>query len=94
VEHSAQLAQATAIAASVRYVTAVLRELLEVVAITGAGVLDDAARRTNLEVLVALLAELGAIAPHLQLTEIKRLHIQLVAALPNLLAFFPRLDTV
>jgi hypothetical protein len=92
--HTAQCAHATAIAANVRYLTTVLQELLEVVVISGVGVLDAAARRANLEALVDLLAEVGASAPRRQHAEIKRLHTQIVAALPGLLAFVARLDAV
>jgi transposase-like protein len=92
--HQAKLAQASRSAESVRYLTQVLRELLEVVVITPAGVLDGAARQADLDALVTLLAEVRDLAPAQQHQEIKRLHTHLVEALPDLVAFVAQLDAV
>jgi hypothetical protein len=94
VAHNAKLAQAKCIAEGVRYLTYELRELLEVVVVSAEHVLSGAARQANLEALLVLLAEVGAVAPHAQQAEIKRLHTHLATALPGLLAFVPRLDAV
>jgi transposase-like protein len=92
--HQAKLAQASRSAESVRYLTQVLRELLEVVVITPAGVLDGAGRRAELDALVTLLAEVRDLAPTTQHQEIKRLHTHLLEALPDLLAFVAQVDAV
>jgi hypothetical protein len=92
--HTAQLTQASHIAESVRYLTGVLRELLEVVVISGTGLLDGVARRANVEVLLTLLGEVATLAPRPQQVEIKRLQTHLSDALPNLLAFVAHLDAV
>ena len=92
--HSAKLAQARRIAEGVRYLTYVLRELLEVVVVSAEHLLDGSARQANLEALLVLLAEVGAAAPRAQQAELKRLHKHLATALPALLAFVPQLDAV
>ena len=92
--HAATVAQALQIADGVRYLTHVLRELLEVVVVTRDGVLDGRARRSQLDALLVLLAELGEAAGSGQRQEVRRLHKHLAEALPGAVAFVTRLDEV
>jgi len=93
--HAAEGAQATAVATGVRYLSNVLRELLEVVAVAADGrLLDGAAREREMDALLALLAEVAATAPTRQRAQVQRLHRHLLAARPGLLAFVPALDAV
>jgi transposase-like protein len=90
--HAADVAAARRRAEGVRYLSGVLRELLEVVVVTPAGVLDAAARHREVDALLALLGELAEGAPAPQRQEIRRLHRHVTAARPGLLAFVPPLD--
>jgi len=93
--HAAEVAQATAVATGVRYLSDVLRELLEVVVVAADGrLLDEAARGREMDALLALLAELAATAPTSQRAQVQRLHRHLRIARPGLLAFVPALDAV
>ena len=92
--HTTKLAQARRSAESVRYLTSVLRELLEVVVVSAEGVLDGAARQANLAALLGLLTEVSDMVPRAQHAELKRLQTHLATALPDLLAFVPQLDAV
>lgn len=92
--HLAAVADARRVAEGVRYLTGVLHDLLEVVVMTPAGLLDQAARHHELDALLALLGELAAGAPAPQRPEIQRLHRHVTAARPGLLAFVPPLDQV
>jgi len=94
VAHAAAVAQALQIADGVRYLTHVLRELLEVVVVTRDGLLEGRARHADLEALLVLLAELGASAPAGQQQELRRLHKHLAEALPDAVAFVARLDAL
>ena len=58
------------------------------------GVLDGAARRAELEVVLTLLAEVREAAPPAQRAEVARLHTHPAQALPGLLAFAEPLDRV
>jgi hypothetical protein len=77
-----------------RYLTGELQRLLEVVVLDRRGLLDHAARRRDLDALLALLAEVGAAAPAAQQAEVARLHAHVTQALPGLLAFAAPLDGV
>jgi hypothetical protein len=92
--HASTLAQARRSAEDLRYLTSVLRELLEVVVVSAEGVLCGAARQANLAALLGLLAEVGDRLPRTQHAELKRLQTHLATALPDLLAFVPQLDAV
>lgn len=93
--HAAEVAAARRLAESVSYLTGVLHELLEIVVVTPTGrLLDEAARRRELEALLVLLADLAATAPAGSRTELTRLHRHINAALPGLLAFAAPLDPV
>jgi hypothetical protein len=61
--HAAVVAQAQQAADNLRYLTATLHDLLEVVVLGRDGVLDSAAREDDLRALLALLADLAASAP-------------------------------
>jgi len=74
--HTAAVARARRVADDVRFLTGELRR-----------VLDPAARQAELDVLLALLAEVVAAAPAPQQAEVRRLHIALGAALPAVLTF-------
>ena len=56
--------------------------------------LDSAARRQELDALLALLAEVREAAPPAPQAEVARLHTHLIQALPGLLAFTGPLDRV
>jgi hypothetical protein len=92
--HRAACAQARAVAMSLRYLTGLLHDLLEVVVLTPAGVLDAAGRADELATLLVLLDDLAATAPAAQQAELARLHRHLTLALPGLLAFASPLDQV
>jgi hypothetical protein len=93
--HAAELAAARRLAEGVRYLTGVLRDLLEVVVVISPGrLLDEAARQGELEALLALLAELAEGAPAGQRPEVHRLHRHVSTARPGLLTFVASLDRV
>jgi len=94
VAHAANCARARSVADALRFLTGVLRDLLEVVVLTPAGLLDTAGREVELTALLALLDDLAASAPMAQQTELARLHRHITLALPGLLAFAPPLDRV
>ncbi|HVB10019.1 MAG TPA: hypothetical protein VNM16_06590 [Bacillota bacterium] len=88
-EHASFVAHAQAIAAALAYLTGELRRLLGVVVLTPGGLMDSATRRTELETLLLLLADLRHQAPALPQAELTRLHKHLTGALPGLLTFTP-----
>lgn len=93
--HAATLAQATAVATGVHYLSRVLHDLLEVVVVAADGwLLDGAARRRELDALLTLLTELAASAPTDLRDQVQRLHRHIVTARSGLLAFVPALDAV
>jgi hypothetical protein len=94
VGHAAACARARAVADALRFLTGVLRELLEVVVLTPTGLLDTAGREAELSTLLVLLDDLAATAPPAQQTELARLHRHITLAVPGLLAFAPSLDRV
>jgi len=94
VAHATDCARARAVADALRFLTGLLRDLLEVVVLTPTGLLDTAGRERNLTALLALLDELAASAPTAQQTELARLHRHVTLAVPGLLVFAPPLDRV
>ena len=94
VAHQAACAQARATAAALRFLTATLHDLLEVVVLTPTGLLDAAGRERELTALFALLDEVATTAPSVQQAELARLQRHLTLARPGLLAFAPPLDRV
>jgi hypothetical protein len=92
--HTRALAHAQATAEAVRFLTATLQGLLEVVVLSPAGVLDAAGREREVTALLELLGELATTAPAAQQQEIARLHRHLTLARAGLLAFVPSLDHV
>ena len=92
--HAAVVAQALQSAEGLRYLTQVLREVLEVVVLRPTGLLSALARGAELEALLALLAEVGDRVPAPQQQQVRRLHKHLAEALPGALAFVTRLDAV
>jgi len=92
--HQVACAQARTAADALRFLTTTLHDLLEVVVLTPAGLLDAAGREDEVTTLLALLDELAAAAPPAQQTELARLHRHITLALPGLLAFAPPLDRV
>jgi hypothetical protein len=94
VAHAADCARARAVADALRFLTGVLRDLLEVVVLMPTGLLDTAGREQELTALLALLDDLAASVPTAQQTELVRLHRHITLALPGLLVFAPPLDRV
>jgi hypothetical protein len=92
--HSARLGQARQSADGLRYLSGELRHLLGVVVLQGERLLDRVARQAELDVLLALLADLREGAPSAMQAELARVHRGLVAALPALLCFTEPLDQV
>lgn len=93
-EHAATCARARSVATALRFLTSVLRDLLEVVVLTPTGLLDTTGREREVTTLLALLDELAVSAPTAQQTELARLHRHITLALPGLLAFAPPVDRV
>jgi hypothetical protein len=87
-------ARAERTAADLRALGRELQRLLEVVVLDRRGLLDGAARRRDLDALLALLAEVRAAALPAQQAEVGRLHTSLTQALPGLLAFTGPLEAV
>src|SRR4051794_38131710 len=87
VAHAARCAQAQAVAASLRYLTGLLHDLVEVVVVTPTRLLDAAGREAELTTLLALLDELATTAPAAQQAELARLHRHITLARPGVLAF-------
>jgi hypothetical protein len=94
VAHAAECARARTVANGLRYLTGLLHDLLEVVVVTPAGLLDAAGRARELTALLALLDELATTAPTAQQAELARLHRHITLAVPGLLVFAPPLDRV
>ena len=94
VAHAADCTRARSVATALRFLTGLLRDLLEVVVLTPSGVLDTAGRERELSALLALLDELAVSAPTAQQTELARLHRHITLAMPGLLAFAPPVDRV
>jgi len=92
--HTAAVAQAQAVATSIRYLTGLLRDLLEVVVVTPAGVLNAAGRARELDALLELLAAVGRAAPTRQQAEIQRMHQHLQGARSGLLVWVEPLEAV
>jgi len=93
--HAAVVAQARAVADGLRYLLAVLHDLLEVVVVSRAGrLLDEAARQREADAVLELLAELAAAAPAKPRRELERCARHVQAALPGLLAFVPGVERV
>lgn len=94
VAHAKDVEQMEYVATSLRYLSAELRRLLEIVVLTDQGILASQARQEELQTLLELFAELCEITPSSLKKEVEKLlrHVQL--ALPNLLAFCPPLDAV
>jgi hypothetical protein len=89
---AARAAQAARTAADLGYLGQELHRLLEVVVLDRRGLLTAAARRQDLDALLALLAEVQAAALPAQQADLGRLHRSLTQALPGLLAFTGPLD--
>ncbi len=83
--HAVEVARAQRVADTVRFLTGDLRRLLDVVVLDRRGVLDPAARQADLDALLAVLAEVVAVAPAPQQAELQRLHTTLGTALPVVL---------
>jgi hypothetical protein len=94
VAHAADCARARAVADALRFLTGLLRDLLEVVVLTPTGLLDTAGRERDLTALLALLDDLAATAPTAQQPELVHLHRHITLAVPGVLAFTPPLDRV
>jgi hypothetical protein len=94
VAHAADCTRARAVATALRFLTSLLRDLLEVVVLTPSGVLDTAGREREVSALLALLDDLAVSAPTAQQTELARLHRHITLAVPGLLAFAPPVDRV
>ena len=85
--HGALVAQATQVAAAMRYLTQDVHHLLEVVVVDRRGVLDAGQRQDELEAALALLAEVAAGAPAPIQLEAQQIHRLLREAVPTVLTF-------
>jgi hypothetical protein len=85
--HALTVAQATRVAADVRYLLQEVHRLLEVVVVDRRGVLDGRQRQAELEAALALLAEVAAGAHAVVQPEVQRIHTLLRDAVPTLLTF-------
>ncbi len=92
--HAAALAQGRRTADDVRYLSACLQALLEVVVPGHGDILDSAGRHQEATTLLTLLAQVRNGAPSDVQREVERLHTALERALPGLLAFAAPLDGV
>lgn len=92
--HAAEVAQARYVSEGLRYLCGELRELLAVVVLTDTGVMAATVRQGELEALLALLEELGQVAPASMQHDLESLVTLLRAALPHLTLFAPGLDAV
>ncbi len=92
--HAAHLTCARRSAQALQYLTGELHALLEVVVLHPAGVIDRGARRTELDTLLGLLAEVRDRAAPGQQAHLRSLHITLTRALPAALAFVAGVERV
>ncbi len=92
VAHMQDVALAQRVATGVRFLTQELRELLDVVVLGPRGLCRAEQRGRDLEAVLALLTEVGELAPPAQRTEVQRLHAHLASSLPRLLTFVPQVD--
>ncbi len=92
--HAAQVRTARASAEAVRYLTGEVHALLEVVVLRPPGVLDAAIRQRELDVLLALLAEVRDGAAPGQQGHLRSLHTTLTRALPGAVAFVGGVEQV
>lgn len=81
-------------AQALRYLTGELHALLEVVVVRGPAVLDAAARQSDLEALLGLLAEVRDGAAPGQQAHLRTLHTTLTRALPGAVAFVAGVERV
>ena len=81
-------------ATALRFLTSLLRDLLEVVVLTPSGVLDTAGREREVSALLAPLDALAVSAPTAQQIELARLHRHSTLAVPGVLACAPPVDRV
>ncbi len=93
-DHAQALATARRVADGVAYLTNELRNLLAVVVYDARGVLDARQRQTELEAVLALLAEVADTAPSPPQAMLQRLHASLLERLPQLLTFVAHVDQV
>jgi hypothetical protein len=91
---AAQLTGAQRAAQALQYLTGELHDLLEVVVLRPTGIVDAATRQADLEVLLALLAEVREAAAPGQQAHLRTLHTTLSRALPAALAFVPGVEQV
>jgi transposase-like protein len=94
VAHTATVAQATQVAADLRYLTQELHRLLEVVVVDRRGVLDGAQRQADLAAALTVLAERATTAPATFQPDVQRVSTVLHAALPSLLTFVDQVAQV
>ena len=92
--HTATVAQATQVAADVRYLMQEIHRLLEVVVVDRRGVLDGAQRQAELGAALTLLVELATTAPPTFQPDVQRVYTVLHDALPRLLTFVDQVAPV
>lgn len=92
--HDAAVADAWRTSDALRFLTAELHRLLDVVVLDARGLLDYAQRHADLATVLALLAEVAAAAPAAVQREVRGLHKHLTQALPGLLVFAAALERV
>ncbi len=92
--HSTQLTAARQTAQALRYLTSELHDLLEVVVLRPAGVLDAPTRQAELDALLALLADVRDGAASGQQAHLRSVHTTLTRALPAALAFVAGVERV
>ena len=93
-EHAAEVALSKRTLGDLHTLGQELQRLLEVVVLDRQGLLSAARREQDLEALLELLEWVGTQAHIGARTELKRLHKQLVQALPRLLAFVVPIERV
>jgi len=92
--HAAEVAQAQRTLCAVEWLGHELRCLLEVVVLDRHGLVESKRRRQEVDTVLDLLAEAQSQALPASRSEVRRLHTQVVQALPRLLAFVADVERV
>ena len=92
--HALQVAAARQPAAALRFLTAALHAVREVVGLRPTGIVDAATRQADLDTLLGLLAEVRDGAAPGQHAHLRTLHTTLTRALPAALAFVAGVERV
>src|SRR5262245_58668298 len=92
--HACEVGQAQRTLCAVEWLGQELRRLLEVVVLDRHGLVESKRRRQEVDALLDLLAQVQSQALPTSRSEVRRLHTQLVQALPRLLAFVVDVERV